>query len=184
MQSTNLSPIDSWDPLPCITRVLMLSDRSFVIGCLDGSVIHRTPKGDSRVLVVHEDQVCALVALGSGWIVSAGWDGAVNLMDFGGGEPRTIAAHGGLVTGVAMRGSHQVVSVGDDGQAALCDIRTDQRQIVRVPEAQFNSVDAWPDGLILIGSFDGTVYLWNPDRGELSTSSQAPIRSSEHPPIL
>lgn len=121
----------------------------------------------------HKAPVVALAASADGaMLASASWDRTVRLWPLDGAAPRVFEGHEGNVNGVAFTpDGRAVVSAGYDLTIRIWPLDGGSPVVATLP-TPIASVTVAPDGEIVAGGADGTVYFLSPT-GELRDQVKA-----------
>ena len=158
-----------------VNAVTMLPDGRVATASQDGRIgVWRA--GEDRPGTVYEGHQAPVVALAVSrdgrTLASASWDRTVRLWPLGGGEPRVLEGHEGNVNGVAFTpDGRAVVSAGYDLTIRIWPLDGGSPTVATLP-TPVASVTVAPDGEIVAGGADGTVYFLSP-AGELRDQLKA-----------
>ncbi len=157
-----------------VNAVAVLPDGRVVSGGEDGKIAIWRDSQPERVLTGHTAPIVALAVSPNGRLIaSASWDRTVRVWPLDGGETRVLEGHQQNVNGVAfLPDGKSVISVSHDPQLRIWPLDGAAATIITLA-TPLNSVAVAPDGEIVAGGADGTVFFFSASgeaRGQMSAS--------------
>jgi WD40 repeat protein len=147
-----------------------------IAGCADGTVAKMTLNGHiERVRRLHDAEIARVVSVADDRIATAGWDGAVRVLDLRLGlvavlETALPGDRAIWMRDMAAAEGGRLAVARADGSVMLLELSGERLALMHTRQTETGGVDAvaWhPSGkLLAAGARDGSIWLWEARSGE------------------